>query len=276
MKLDNKLVMTGLQAGLGALAGMTAKNERNRAGLAANFGASLLMNVLTYRLGQQVAFAALRARPVPSEESPRLHRIVEKMAERAGMRKPAVYRMGIPKPNAFATGTDPDHAVVGVSDALLKLLDDDEVAAVVAHELGHIQNRDRLHAAIGAFAASVATLGAAFLRTTRESGDSKKAGRWREGLAVASMAAGLFLTLHRTRCSENDADLAGARICGRPGAMISALEKLRNWKPEEGAEAADPGHSSASPFSALLLRLLSLVNLHPSMDERIRRLRKMA
>ncbi len=272
MRLDNRFVVMGLQMGLGALVGMTAKVDRNRAGLAANFGASLLMNLLSYRVGHRVAFAALRARPAPVEESPRLHRIVEDTAERAGMRKPAVYTMGIPKPNAFATDNG-TQATVGASDALLKCLDDEEVAAVVAHELAHIKNRDRLYAALGALVASGATMAVAALRTSAPSEPSRKSAGWRDALAVASMAGGTFLTLYRARGAEIDADQTGARICGQPDALISALQKLHDWKPEKSDEVAADQRRASDPIFALLYRLLSLLNPHPSVAERIRRLR---
>ncbi len=273
MRLDNRFVVTGLQVGLGALVGMTAKVDRNRAVLAANFGASLLMNLLSYRVGHRVAFAALRARPAPIEESPRLHRIVEDTAERAGMEKPAVYTMGIPKPNAFATESG-HQAAIGASDALMKCLDDEEVAAVVAHELAHIKNRDRFYAALGALAASGATMVVAALRAAAPPEASRKSAGWRDALAVASMAGGVFLTLYRARGAEIDADLTGARICGRPDGMISALQKLEDWKPEESGESRATEHRGSAPISALLNRLLSLLSPHPSVPERVRRLRE--
>ena len=245
---------------------------------------AIALNVGGYFFSDKLVLRMHGAREVTPETAPGLHRMVGELAVRANLPKPRVFVIDSPQPNAFATGRNPAHGVVAVTTGIVDVLSDRELRGVIAHELGHIQNRDILVSTLAAVAAGAVTwvaqaisFGALFGGSSSEDeGEGSAAG----GLLLALVAplAATLIQLGISRAREYGADDAGARISGDPLALASALEKL-----EAGARAlpgADPQPATASlfivnPFAGAggIGRLFST---HPATEERVRRLRAMA
>lgn len=242
---------------------------------------ALALNFFSYWFSDKLALAMNGARPVSAEEAPELHRLVSDLAGRAGLPMPKVYLVSNPTPNAFATGRNPHHAAVAVTTGLLQLLDRRELAGVLAHELGHIKNRDIL---IGSMAAVLA--GAiSYLATMAQWAMLFGGGRHSDDeggnplaallmIIVAPIAAAL-IQMAISRGREYLADRAGAEICGQPRALASALEKLTAYNQQLPMQV---NPASAQMYIVNPLRggqIANLFSTHPPMAERIRRLRAM-
>jgi heat shock protein HtpX len=230
------------------------------------------------------------AREVSSVEVPMLHGLVAQLARRAQIPMPRVYIVEAEAPNAFATGRNPAHGAVAVTTGLLRILDRDELAAVIAHELGHIKNRDTLISAVTATVAGAVTMLANMAQWALMFGGhavGASASDEEEGGGVAGLVGGLFmillaplaatliqLAISRTR--EFSADAAGARIAGDPLALASALRKLERWSARIPM-AVDP--STAHMYIVNPLHggaIMSLFRTHPSTEQRIARLEQLA
>lgn len=240
---------------------------------------ALVLNAGAYFFSDRVVLAMHGARELAPDEAPRLHAIVEELARSAGIPKPRVMRLTDPGANAFATGRNPSRGVVAVTDGLLRLLDEREVRAVLAHELAHIKNRDILVSSIAAVLAAALTWLAHGVQAMALFGHHEGEGRGSGGLLVALVApfAGILLQLGVSRSREYLADAEGARISGDPLALASALEKL-----EQAGQAA-PAESEPATSSLFIVNplagargVLSLLSTHPRTAERVRRLRRMA
>lgn len=241
-----------------------------------------VMNFGAYWFSDKMVLAMFRAQEVSPAEAPYLHSIVEGLARRAGVPKPRVYLIPTRAPNAFATGRDPAHAAVAVTEGLLGLLNQAEVEAVLAHEMAHVRHRDTLISAIAATLAGALTMMAHWLRWMAFFGgmgrDDEERSRGLEMLVLAIVVpiAAMIIQLAVSRSREYAADAAGAALSGNPLALASALQKL-----DQAAHAmpmeANPATSHlfiVNPFSgASLLRLLST---HPSTEDRVARLQAMA
>ena len=243
---------------------------------------AVAFNGLAYFFSDKLALTASRARPVTEAEQPQVYAIVRRLAEQTRMPVPRIYMIDSPQPNAFATGRSPKKAAVAVTAGILQVLDFDELEAVLAHELAHVQNRDILISSIAAMIAAALTM---FARMAFwfGSGDSRENPLGAIGallsLIVAPIAAMLIrLAISRTR--EFQADATGAEITGRPMVLASALEKISagtaripmNVNPATAQLFID------NPMKALrggggMMRLLST---HPPTEERIERLTRMA
>lgn len=273
-----------LMAGLTALFVVLGRLVAGQAGMRLFFLLALAMNALTYYYSDALALRMTGSEPLSEAEAPELYAMIRRLAQRAGLPMPRVYRTPSPQPNAFATGRDPEHAAVAVTDGLLRLLDREEVEGVLAHELAHVKNRDTL---VGAMAATLAgaigmladaarwslMFGGFGHRDERQEGAGSALGAI-VALLLAPLAATLVqLAISRSR--EFLADETGARIAGSPYGLASALEKL-----ERAAHAlpmeVNPG--TAHLFIVNPLRgdwLLTLFSTHPPIAERVRRLRNM-
>jgi len=243
---------------------------------------ALLMNLGAYFFSDRIVLTMHGAQEVSPEQAPALHRMVEELARRAGIPKPRVCTMPGMQPNAFATGRNPQHGVVAVTEGILRLLDERELRGVLAHEIAHIKNRDILVSTIAAaIAAAVSYLANALSFATLFGGSQEQEeegeGSAASGLLMVFVAPflAMLIQLGISRAREYLADETGAEISGDPEALARALEKL-----ERGAEvipAAVPQPATASLFIVNPLsggsRLLALLSTHPPMDERIRRLR---
>lgn len=239
---------------------------------------ALALNFFSYWFSDRLALAMNGARPVSPEEAPDLHRLVADLAGRAGLPMPKVYLVNNPTPNAFATGRNPHHAAVAVTTGLLQLLDRRELAGVLAHELGHIKNRDILIGSMAAVLAGAISYLATMAQWAMLFGGGRHSND--EGgnplaallmIIVAPIAAAL-IQMAISRGREYLADRAGAEICGQPRALASALEKLTLYNQQRPMQV---NPASAQMYIVTPLRggqIANLFSTHPPMAERIRRL----
>lgn len=240
------------------------------------------MNFGSYWWSDKIVLAVSGARPLTERDAPELHRAVRTLALKAGIPTPRLYRLPQAAPNAFATGRDPAHGAVAVTDGLLAALDRPEVEGVLAHEIGHIKNRDTLimtvAAALGGALSILADMAMWAALAGRGSSDSEEGGHPMAGLLgvlVAPFAAMLIQTAI-SRSREFEADAAAARLSGNPRALASALRKIEALARRAPA-AASP--ALAHLYIANPLRgggLSALFSTHPTTRERVRRLEAMA
>jgi heat shock protein HtpX len=239
---------------------------------------AVLMNVVGYWFSDKIALAASRARPVKPGELPELEAAVEDLADRAGVPVPRLYLIPSEQPNAFATGRDPRHAAVAVTQGLLFQLPEDEVKGVLAHEFGHIKNRDILVSTIAAMIAGAVSAVATILQFSMLFGGSDEEDSplgllgTLAAIIVAPIAA-MLLQLAVSRQREYLADATGAQLLGHAGPLADALATL-----ERGAQAmpmqVNPATASLYAVNPLPRRgLATLFMTHPPLAERIRRLR---
>ncbi|GBD24407.1 Protease HtpX [bacterium HR29] len=238
------------------------------------------MNFFAYWFSDRVALAMAGAREISEAEDPRLYAMVREVAALAGLPMPRVYVVDTPTPNAFATGRDPKHAVVAVTTGIRRLLTERELRAVIGHEMGHIKNRDILTASI------VATVAGAIQLIAQVVWFSSLFGGDRDRnpllslvvILVAPIAATLIqLGISRTR--EYAADKTGAEITHDPEALASALEKLA-WGVERMPMEPTPVREAVAPLYIVHpfagQSLANLFSTHPPIEERVKRLRRMA
>ena len=200
-----------------------------RTGVIFAFGLALLMNVGSYWYSDKIVLSMYRARELAPEEAPYLHKIVEELSHNAGIPKPRICVVPEEAPNAFATGRNPENAVVAVTDGIMRLLSPEELRGVLAHEIGHIANRDILIQTIAAVMGSSITGLAYMLQWTAIFGgrDDNRGGAI--GALLMALLAPLAATLIQlgiSRSREYLADSTGARLSGKPQALASALNKL--------------------------------------------------
>jgi heat shock protein HtpX len=252
-------------------------------GLFIAFVFALLMNFASYWFSDKIVLSMYGAREVSLNEAPDLYRLVQRLAQRAGIPMPRVYIIPSDAPNAFATGRNPQHGAVAVTEGILRMLDTDELAGVLAHELGHIRNRDTLIMTVAATLAGAITMlahmaqwGAIFGFGRRDDEDSGGGGML--GLlfmAILAPIAATLIQLAISRGREYFADSTGAAVAGSPSGLARALEKL-HYASQRLPMDANP--ATAHLFIVNPLTGGSLVNLfstHPPIEERIRRLRRL-
>lgn len=240
------------------------------------------MNFFSYFYSDKLVLAMYKARPVSPADAPRLYAIVKNLADTAGIPMPKLYIIPEQSPNAFATGRDPQHGVVTVTEGLLNIMDDEEIAGVIAHELGHIKNKDILIGAVAAtlagaimVLANLARWAAIFggFRSNDDEGDGII------GLIVVSIVAplaALLIQMAISRSREYLADQTSAKITGNPEALARALEKLGIYTRQiPMAVRPETTHLFiANPLSAK--GISSLFSTHPPIEERIARLRRLS
>lgn len=237
------------------------------------------MNLVAYFFSDRMVLAMYRARPVTAAQAPGLHAMVEELAAAAALPRPRVYLIPDRQPNAFATGRNPRHGVVAVTEGLLEALDERELRGVIAHELAHIEHRDILISTVAAILASaistvanVLSFGAMFGGSSDDE-DRSVAGGLVMVLVAPLLAALLQLAISRSR--ELRADEGGARLTGDPEGLARALIRL-----DASARRVLPAHASTgaaslfivNPFGALE-RAARWFSTHPSLEERVARLR---
>ena len=188
------------------------------------------MNFFSYFFSDKLALAMYHAQPVTREQMPRLYAIMERLSAKIGIPVPKLYVIPTDSPNAFATGRNPNHASVAVTQGILDILNDEEMEGVIAHELGHVRNRDILISSVAATLAGAITMLSRFAYFFGGSRDDDRGG----GLGALAMlilapiaAAIIQLWISRTR--EYQADASGAGYTGNPFALASALQKLENY-----------------------------------------------
>ena len=271
-----------LMAGLTALFMVAGQALGGRSGMTFALLMALGMNFFAYWYSDKMALAMARAREVSPADAPELHAIVDRLAGRAGLPKPRVYVIANQTPNAFATGRNPEHAAVAVTQGLLSLLGRDEIEGVLAHELAHIKNRDILISSIAAVMAGaisyLATMAQwAMIFGGRHSDDDDGGSNMIAMLVtmiVAPLAAALIqMAISRSR--EYLADATGATICGHPRSLAQALQRLEtyNHKMPMQVNPATAQMYIVNPLSAGTVA--NLFSTHPPLGERIKRLTAM-
>ena len=245
---------------------------------------ALAMNLGAYFFSDRVVLRMHGASEATPREAPELHAMVEELAARAGIPKPRVFVIPEGQPNAFATGRNPKHGVVAVTEGIVHLLDRRELRGVIAHELAHIKNRDILIASLAAAAASLISyvahalsFGALFGGSHDSDGESPSAG---QGLLVALVAplAATLVQLGISRSREYLADATGAELSGDPEALASALLKLERASEVVPASQARPATASlfiVNPFGPMET-VARWFSTHPSTAQRVLRLRVIA
>jgi heat shock protein HtpX len=267
-----------LLAGLGGL--LVLLGQLLWGGTGAIIGAAVGFAIVgfSYWNSDKLAIRAARAQPVTEQEMPEYYAIVRELTQQAGMPMPKLYVTPDQQPNAFATGRNPEHAAVAVTQGILRILDWNELRGVLAHELSHVGNRDILIGSVAAAIATGITLIANFLQFSaffggRDDDDANPIALL--ALAIlAPIAAGL-LQMAISRSREFEADRSGARLIGDGEPLARALQKL-----EVGARQIpmdiDPAHASAFIVNPLTGRKMSFANLwrtHPPTEDRVARLR---
>ena len=267
-------LLTGLLMMLGGAMG-------GRVGLFLAFGLAMLMNVGSYWYSDKIVLKMYKAQELSPGDAPHIHRVVEDMAASAGIPKPRIFLIPQDSPNAFATGRNPENAVVAVTRGIVNILNPDELKGVLAHELGHIANRDILIQTIAAVLAGAIVFIANMLQWTAIFGgfssDDDEGGSPLAALAMAFLApvaAGLIqMAISRSR--EYLADATGARLAQNPLHLAGALAKLdaaSRQVPLQGSPATE-NMFIVNPFSGR--RAMSLFATHPPIEDRIVRLRAM-
>jgi heat shock protein HtpX len=231
-------------------------------------------NFISYFFSDKIALTMYGARPVTREELPRAYEVVERLAAKANIPMPKIFVIPTDSPNAFATGRNPNHASVAVTHGILQLLNDEELEGVLAHELGHVRNRDILTSSIAATLAGAITILARMAFWFGMGGGDR---REREGGGIVMMLlapfAAMLIQLWVSRTREYEADASGAHLTGNPYALASALEKI--------SAASRQVPLIASPSSAHLFivqplvggdMLANLFSTHPPIKKRIERL----
>jgi heat shock protein HtpX len=232
----------------------------------------------SYWNSDKLAIRAAKAQPVTEEQMPEYYAIVRELTQKAGMPMPKLYVTPDPQPNAFATGRNPEHAAVAVTQGILRILDWDELRGVLAHEISHVGNRDILIGSVAAAIATGITAVATFLRFSAFFGGRDDDSNPLALLAMAilaPLAAGL-LQMALSRSREYEADRSGARLIGDGEPLARALQKLEVGARQNPMEI-DPAHASAFIVNPLSGRKMSFANLwrtHPTTDDRVDRLRR--
>lgn len=254
-----------------------------RTGVIFAFGLAVIMNVGSYWYSDKIVLSMYSARELSPEEAPYLHQIVEELAARAGIPKPRVCIVPEEAPNAFATGRNPENAVVAVTDGIMRLLSPQELRGVIAHEIGHIVNRDILIQTIaGVMASAIVTLAnilqfsAIFGGNRDENGNSNPLAAL--VLAILAPIAASLIQMAISRSREYLADDTGAALCGQPLALAGALHRLGQASSQIPMHQGNPSTEQMFIVTPLFGNggMARLFSTHPPLEERIARLQAMA
>ena len=268
-------MLSGIIIVLGGLLG-------GRAGIIIAFGMALLMNIGSYWFSDKIVLSMYHARELSPEEAPYLYQIVEELSHNADIPMPRICIVPEQAPNAFATGRDPQNAVVAVTEGILALLSPEELRGVIAHEMGHIVNRDILIQTIaGVMASAIVTMANIFQFTAIFGGGNGE--RNVNPLAalflamLAPLAAGLIqMAISRSR--EYLADETGANLCGQPLALAGALHKLAQGSGRIPLQNGNPSTAElfiVTPVFSSDQAIAKLFSTHPPIEDRIMRLQQM-
>jgi heat shock protein HtpX len=252
-------------------------------GMVIAFVIALAMNFFSYWFSDKIVLAAYGAKPIDEAEAPRLYAIVHRLATRAGIPMPRVYMVPSETPNAFATGRNPQHAVVAVTEGIMRILDEEELEGVLAHELSHVKNRDILISTIAAtlagaitYLAHMAQWAAMFGGRSRDDEEGGSNPIAMILLAILAPIAAMLVQMAVSRSREFQADATGARVAGKPWGLAKALETLQMANEAVPMAAATPATAHlfiVNPLSGQTL--MRLFSTHPPLEERIARLRAM-
>src|SRR5256712_3432800 len=247
-------------------------------GMLLALGVAAVTNFVAYFFSDKIALATYRAQPVTREQLPRVYEVVERMTQRIGLPMPKIYVIPTDSPNAFATGRSPAHASVAVTEGILNLLNDEELAGVLAHELGHVRNRDILISSIAATIAGAITYLAQMGKFAMIFGGMNRDDRDRGGgfaallMLILAPIAAMLIQLAVSRSREYEADSTGAHFTGNPYALASALSKLDTYS-RRIPMVATPSTAHLFIIQPLLgMNFGSLFSTHPPIAKRIERL----
>lgn len=266
-------ILTAIMLWIGSFFGNT--------GLAIALILVLGMNFFSYFFSHKIVLAVYRAQPAPKKDYPRLHKIIEEIAKGAKIPKPRIYIIPAEQSNAFATGRSPKHAVVACTQGIMKLLTDEELKGVLAHEIGHVKNRDILISTIAATIAGVISYVAMMARWAAIFGVG---GRDREGgsniigllaLAILAPLAAMIVQLAISRTREYQADKTGAHLIKKGEPLARALEKIESSVKHHPLRFGSPTSAHlfiSNPFKSG--GIVSLFSTHPPTSERAKRLRE--
>jgi heat shock protein HtpX len=252
-----------------------------RNGMAIGLGIAICTNAFAYFFSDKIALASSGAKPVTREQLPRLYAVMERLAAKANIPVPKLYVIPDAAPNAFATGRNPRHASVAVTQGLLELMNDEELEGVIAHELSHVRNYDILISSIAA------TLAGAIMWIARWGpwlGGGDEDERDRNGgfvailLMILAPLAAFLLQLALSRQREYAADATGARMVGEPYGLISALQKLGTYNQRIPTTAIPPSTAALCIVKPMfgMGGISSLFSTHPPLEKRIEALREMS
>lgn len=252
-------------------------------GLAIALVIALVMNVGSYWFSDKIVLATYKAKELGPADAPMLHRMVEELSHKAGIPMPRLYMVPDSSPNAFATGRNPEHAAVAVTEGIMRLLNPDELRGVLAHEIAHIANRDILVQSVAGVLATVVMYAANMLQWAaifgggRSSDDNNSGGGVLGGLLLAFLApiAASLIQFAISRSREYMADATGASISGTPEALASALAKLSNRVEQDPIHEGNQATAHMFIVNPFAGGLGGLFSTHPPVEERIRRLREM-
>lgn len=246
-------------------------------GMTIFFGIALVMNFLSYWYSDKIVLAMYRAKPISKSDEPKLHDMVERLADEMNIPKPKLYSVNLPILNAFATGRSPKHAAVAVTAGLMKHLNWDEIEGVISHELSHVKNQDTLTSTIAA------TIAGAIAYITQMAWWGMFSGERRQGgnaillpLIILAPLAATLIQLAITRTREYAADKTGALTSKKPLALASALKKISQMAahyPLSG-NAATSHLFIVNPFRGDFI--VNLFSTHPPLEQRVKRLQEIA
>lgn len=272
-------LLLGLLTGIIVLFGQMLGGQ---GGMVFAFILAIAMNVGSYWFSDKIVLRMYGAQELGPNDAPMLHSMVTELADNAGLPMPKIYIIPEETPNAFATGRNPAHGVVAVTQGIMRLLSPEELKGVLAHEMGHIRNRDILIQSVAA------TLGGAIMMVANMvkwatlfgfgGGDDEEGGNpiLAFVLAIIAPIAAMLIQMAISRSREYLADETGARLAGNPEYLASALEKLDAYSRRIPMHHGDPSSAHmfiVNPFSAQ--SMAGLFSTHPPMEERVRRLRQM-
>jgi heat shock protein HtpX len=267
--------MTALFLGAGFLVG-------GQTGLIIAFGLALAMNFFSYWNADKIVLRMYNARQVDAQSAPQFYRLVEQLADNAELPMPKVYVIDTDLPNAFATGRNPENAAVAATMGLLRRLNQEEVAAVMAHELAHVKNRDTLTMTVTATIAGAISMLANFAMFAGMFGGNRDNPLGGIGTILVALLAPIAAMLVQTaisRTREYAADKGGAEICGQPLWLASALRKIERMAHEAAYQPAEKNPATAHMFIVNPLSGKSvgaLFSTHPTTDDRVARLEQLA
>jgi heat shock protein HtpX len=251
-----------------------------RQGMVLAFVMAMVMNFASYWFSDKIVLAMYRAQPVEEASAPRLYSIVRRLATRAALPMPRVYVIPEDTPNAFATGRNPEHAVIAVTEGIMRILDEEELEGVLAHELAHVKNRDVLISTIAATLAGAITYLAHMAQWSAmfgRHGDDEEGTNPIAAIAMAIVApiAAMLVQMAVSRSREYGADATGAQLAGKTWGLEKALEKLHM------AQHAVPMHANPATAHLFIVNpltgrsLATLFSTHPPLEDRVARLRAM-
>jgi heat shock protein HtpX len=276
----NNLKTTILLAGLTGLLLGIGQIWAGQRGLMFALILAAVMNLGSYFFSDKLAIAMSGAKPVARDQAPRLYQIVERLAAKANIPVPKIYFIPTDSPNAFATGRNPSHASVAVTRGILEICDDEEIEGVLAHELGHVKNRDILISAVVATLAGAITMIGRMVFYAEMFGlgggrsDSRRGGVFSAlAMMIVAPLAAVLIQLAISRSREYEADHTGAEITGNPQGLARALDKIDKWSKRVPMQAS-PSMAHMFIIQPLTSGALfsSLFSTHPPIRKRIERL----